>query len=88
MIDALGHPLVKGTLVLTAGYWSTDRNVITKIIKANKKTIVVSVPAYIWDSTTRTYVYSEKIVRRRYNQALAIEQQLEYNKKHFPEYLV
>lgn len=88
MIDTLGYPITQGTLVLTSGYYSTDRSVVTKVIRANKRTVTVVVPELIWDSKARKYTTSFRKVRRRYDQVLAIEQQLEYNKKHFPEYSI
>ncbi len=81
-IDALGHPIKVGSIVLTTPHWNPTFSVTTKVIKITKKSIVVELPS-------NTYVDKRLIkIRRKPHQVIVIDKQLKYNQKTFPENLL
>lgn len=88
LVDMLGHPILKGSTVLTNGYQSTALDTIVKIEKVNKKTAVVSIPMPTYDYLRMELVYKNKRMLKQAYQLIVIDAQLAYNAEQYPEYLL
>lgn len=89
MIDVLGHPIEVGMTVLTNYYSSASMGVITTVDKITKKAVYVTFNCvwYSWDKQQKTYVRNSglKQIRRRPDQIIVIDKQLNYNRTTYPE---
>ena len=88
MIDALGHPITKGCVVLTPGYWSPTAGTITKVVKVTKSYVFVEVGAWTWSEEKNGGVMEPLVVRRKAHQVIVVDKQLKYNRKTYPELLI
>jgi hypothetical protein len=76
MIDILGHPVAKGDTILTNEYGSPTMSVIAIVEKVAKKSCILYM---------HVPVVGAKYMRKLPHQVVVVNQQLAYNKKHFPE---
>lgn len=88
MIDALGHPITEGSIVLTPGYWSPTVNEIVKVKKVTACYVHVELSTQQWDNITTTYVQKTKLLKRRAHQVVVVDKQLKYNRKTYPELMI
>jgi hypothetical protein len=86
MIDVLGHPIIKGAKVLTSHYSSPNMNYVTTVKKVNKKTVVVKLPVLRWNNFSWESDWRD--VKRTPDKVVVITNQLAYNKKQYPEYIL
>lgn len=85
MIDVLGHPITVGATAITNGYCTSTLNTITVVEKVTKKAAYVTVEAFSYNWETRERYRTKKLMRKRPDQIMIIEKQLNYNKKTYPE---
>ena len=96
MLDVLGHPVNVGDIVLTGHYGAVGVHLVTKIVKTTPKAVYVNVDEHSYDfswqsssgSRTGRAITKQKLVRRRYDQVVVVDKQLEHNKRRYPEYLI
>lgn len=88
MHDILGHPLEVGTRVLTQAYYGVNFEMVTTIEKVTKKAVYLPVESYGYDSEAKKWLPQRHLVRRRPDQMIAIQAQLHYNHKNYPEYMI
>ena len=88
MLDALGHPLEAGTVVLTPPYYSTCFNLVTTIEKTTKTAVYVRLPNHTWNRENNEWVQETQLVRRRPDQMVAIGAQYKHNAENYPEYMI
>ena len=88
MIDALGHPITEGCMVLTPGYWSPTVSEIVKVKKVTKTRIVIDLMGSTWCRDAGKYVDQVKTLYRRPHQVVVIDKQLKYNRKTYPELMI
>jgi hypothetical protein len=84
-IDKLGHPIEVGMLVLTNDYYDLTMSLLTTVKKITPRAIIIHVNKY--DHSTSSIIKNHPM-RRHPNQVIVVEQQLNYNKKEFPEYSI
>jgi hypothetical protein len=91
-VDVLGHPIKEGMTVLTNNYYSPSMGTITVVEKVTPKAIIVSIDGVwtVWDYVNRTYVRHKgvKRLRKRPDQIIVIEQQLNHNRENYPENMI
>ena len=89
MIDILGHPIKPGMTVLTNKYYSAVMGEITTVERVTKKAVIVKIMSvwYTWDAENRQHIKHQglKAIRKRPNQILVIDKQLDFNRKEYPE---
>ena len=85
MIDILGHPITVGATVLTNGYYTACMNTITTVEKITEKAVYARVDAVWYDWNTKQRRRTKKLMRRRPDQFIVIDKQLNYNRKTYPE---
>lgn len=91
MQDILGHTFNVGDKVLTNAYWQPGITELTTIEKINKKTVAVTVRANKYVRTKDgkwTYVKCNKRMLKRPAQLIVVTEQLEHNRKTYPENMV
>lgn len=88
LVDALGHPILKGSTVLTTGYCSSALDTIACIEKVNRKSAAVTINVKRWDSNTKQVVTEPKRILKKAYQLYVIDAQLEYNAEHYPEFVL
>jgi len=86
MVDALGHPITEGCVVLTPGYWSPTASVVTKVKKVTKAYIFVELVASRWRDNDWAKI--DVVVRRRPHQVVVVDKQLKHNRKTYPEFII
>lgn len=77
-----------GCRILTNGYYEMSHNTVTTVEKVNKTTVTVYVTKMYYDHSTKTLKTMPYKILRRPDQVIVIDQQLEHNQKHYPEYQV
>jgi len=89
MLDVLGHPIQAGMTVLTNHYYSPSMGAITTVDKVTKKAVYVTIHCHwgYWDKVNKAYVRQngKKQMRRRPDQVIVIDKQLNHNRKKYPE---
>ena len=87
-IDALGHPIEAGCIVVTGGHYSPVMDHVTTVKRVTPKAVIIDIPKNIYDPHTQKYVTMNKEVRRQAYQVIVVNKQLTHNKKEFPENFV
>lgn len=92
MIDILGHPIEAGMTVLTNKYYSATMGEITTVDRVTKKAVIVTIQAYDWyydevlkRGITKPY---RKQIRKRPDQIIVIDKQLDHNQTNYPENMI
>lgn len=89
MIDILGHPIEAGMTVLTNKYYTATMGEITTVDRVTEKAVIVTVNAAgtYWDKENKKYIRfsGRKQIRKRPDQILVIDKQLDFNRSEYPE---
>lgn len=89
MIDILGHPIEAGMTVLTNKYFTATMGEITTVDRVTPKAVIVTVNATwgYWDKENKKYIRmnGRKTIRKRPDQILVIDKQLNFNRSQYPE---
>jgi len=88
MIDVLGHPIEVGATVLTNGHYTASMNTVSKVEKVTAKAVYTNIYATWYDYKTGELRTGQKLMRRRPNQFIVIDKQLDYNQKNYPENMI
>ena len=92
MIDILGHPIGAGMTVLTNKYYSSSMGEITTVDRVTKKAVIVTIHAYDWyyDEVLKRGITTpyKKQIRKRPDQIIVIDKQLNHNQKNYPENMI
>lgn len=86
MKDILGRTIKVGDTVVTGNHHTRGFDLITKVLQVNKRSIIVAVPALLYNHEIKDYEWHEKHkVKRDETQMLVVNEQYAYNKQHYPE---
>lgn len=92
MIDILGHPIEAGMTVLTNKYYTATMGEITTVDRVTPKAVIVTVNYWggYWDKEQKKYIHTtgRKQIRKRPDQILVIDKQLDFNHKEYPENMI
>lgn len=85
MNDMLGRPIQVGDTILTNHSYTATFGKLTKVLRVNKSTITHATARTVYDKSTRRYNKVEGTIRKRSNQVLVVDDQIEANRTKFPE---